>query len=216
MRFTISKYSRFKNTSFKYIGIMLVMLVSSIAKLDAQDTTFNVDGQKFTLSDAIVRNNFDYKAILQKIKEDTSFYKAFKTLRTIGYSSYNYIQMKDKNEKVVATLNSKTKQTRKDNCRTMEVLEEQVTGNLRDASGNYNYITPSLYASLFFTKGTICGETNIVKGKQRTIRGSGIEKAKEQLSQEVSALLQDKRVANIINNSVSKEEAQSKIQQFLS
>jgi hypothetical protein len=89
--------------------------------------------------------------------------------------------MKDKNEKVVATLNSKTKQTRKDNCRTMEVLEEKVTGNLRDASGEYNYVTPSLYASLFFTKGAICGETNIVKGKVRAIRGSGIEKAKEQL-----------------------------------
>jgi hypothetical protein len=38
-----------------------------------------------------------------------------------------------------------------------------------------------LYASLFFTKGSICGETNIVSGKKRTIEGSGIEKAKEQL-----------------------------------
>lgn len=180
MRFTRSKCKNFKYTGFKYIGIMLLMLVLN-ANVYAQDTTFNEGGQKFTLSDAIVRNNFDYKAILQKIKEDTSFYKAFKTLRTIGYSSYNYIQMKDKNEKVVATLNSKTKQTRKNNCRTMEVLEEKVTGNLRDAFGNYNYVTPSLYASLFFTKGSICGETNIVKGKVREIRGSGIEKAKEQL-----------------------------------
>ena len=42
------------------------------------------------------------------------------------------------------------------------------------------------------------------------------QKAKEQLSQEVSALLQDEAIANIVNNSVSKEEAQSKIQQFLS
>ena len=180
MRFTSSKYKSFKYTGFKYIGIMLLVLVLN-TNVNAQDTSFNVEGQNFTLSDAIVRNNFDYKAILQKIKEDTSFYKAFKTLRTIGYSSYNYIQMKDKNEKVLATLNSKTKQTRKDNCRTMEVLEEKVTGNLRDASGDYNYVTPSLYASLFFTKGTICGETNIVKGKVREIRGSGIEKAKEQL-----------------------------------
>jgi len=180
MRFTSSKCIGFKYSGFKYIGIMLLMLVLN-ANVYAQDTTFNDGGQKFTLSDAIVRNNFDYKAILQRIKEDTSFYKAFKTLRTIGYSSFNYIQMKDKNEKVVATLNSKTKQTRKDNCRTMEVLEEKVTGNLRDAFGNYNYVTPSLYASLFFTKGTICGETNIVKGKVREIRGSGIEKAKEQL-----------------------------------
>jgi len=180
MRFTSSKCKGFSYLGFKYIGIMLVMLVLN-ANVNAQDTTFNEGGQNFTLSDAIVRNHFDYKAILQRIKEDTSFYKAFKTLRTIGYSSYNYIQMKDKNEKVVATLNSKTKQTRKDNCRTMEVLEEQVSGNLRDASGSYNYVTPSLYASLFFTKGTICGETNIVKGKVREISGSGIDKAKEQL-----------------------------------
>ena len=175
MRFTSSKY-----TGFKYIGIILAIFIFN-TNVSAQDSTFNDGGQNFTLSDAIVRNHFDSKAILQRIKEDTSFYKAFKTLRTIGYSSYNHIEMKDKNENVVATLNSKTKQTRKDNCRSMEVLEEQVTGNLRDASGSYNYVTPSLYASLFFTKGTICGETNIVKGKVREITGSGIEKAKEQL-----------------------------------
>lgn len=42
------------------------------------------------------------------------------------------------------------------------------------------------------------------------------QKAKAQLNQEVSALLQDEAVANIVNNSVSKEEAQSKIQTFLS
>ena len=180
MFFTISECNDFKYTRFKYIGLLFVFIVFN-TKLNAQDTTFSDGGQNFTLTDAIVRNHFDYKAILQKIKEDTSFYKAFKTLRTIGYSSYNFIQMKDKNEKVVATLNSKTKQTRKDNCRSMEVLEEQVTGNLRDAAGSYNYVTPSLYASLFFTKGTICGETNIVKGKVREIKGSGIEKAKEQL-----------------------------------
>jgi hypothetical protein len=156
-------------------------LIVFIAPVFAQDSTINEQGQKFTLTDAIVRNHFDYKDILQRIKEDTSFYKAFKTLRTIGYSSYNHIEMKDKNEAVVATLNSKTKQTRKNNCRSMEVLEETTTGNLRNPSGEYNYVTPSLYASLFFTKGTICGETNLVAGKKRIVQGSSMEKAKEQL-----------------------------------
>ena len=156
-------------------------LIVFIAPAIAQDSTINDQGQKFTLTDAIVRNHFDYKDILKRIKEDTSFYKAFKTLRTIGYSSYNHIEMKDKNEVVVATLNSKTKQTRKNNCRSMEVLEETTTGNLRHPSGEYNYVTPSLYASLFFTKGTICGETNVVAGKKRIVQGSSMEKAKEQL-----------------------------------
>jgi hypothetical protein len=127
--------------------------------------------------DTIINN----KDILQKIKEDTSFYKAFRTLRTIGYSSYNFIQMMDKNNTMQASLNSKTRQNKVAGCRTMDVLEETVTGNLRNAKGDYNYVTPSLYASLFFTKGSICGETNIVSGKKRTIEGSGIEKAKEQL-----------------------------------
>jgi hypothetical protein len=147
----------------------------------AQDTAVNVDNGQFTLSEAIVRNNFDYKAVLQRIKEDTSFYKAFKTLRTIGYSSYNHIEMKDKNGKRTASLDSKTRQNKIGDCRTMDVLEENIVGDLKKASGDYNYTTPALYASLFFTKGSICGETNIVKGKNRTISGSGLEKAKDQL-----------------------------------
>jgi hypothetical protein len=147
----------------------------------AQDTTLNLANQSFTLTDAIVRNNFDYKDILERIKRDTSFYKAFKTLRTIGYSSFNHIEMYDKNQKMVASLDSRTIQNKIGACRTMDVIEEKTFGNLRDSKGEYNYVTPSLYASLFFTKGQICGETNIVKGKKRTIQGSGIEKAKEQL-----------------------------------
>jgi hypothetical protein len=160
---------------------LLVISVFALSQSWAQDTSFQVANQSFTLADAIVRNNFDYKAILEKIKRDTSFYKAFKTLRTIGYSSFNHIEMYDKNQKMVASLDSKTRQNKIGDCRTMDLLEEKTFGNLRNGKGDYNYVTPSLYASLFFTKGQICGENNIVKGKKRTIQGSGIDKAKEQL-----------------------------------
>ena len=162
-------------------SFLFLMCMSLVGHSWAQDTTLNLANQSFTLTDAIVRNNFDYKAILEKIKRDTSFYKAFKTLRTIGYSSFNHIEMYDKNQRMEASLDSRTRQNRIGGCRTMDVLEEKTFGNLRDRKGAYNYVTPSLYASLFFTKGQVCGETNIVKGKKRTIQGSGIEKAKEQL-----------------------------------
>ncbi|MFX4462464.1 hypothetical protein ABTA61_19870, partial [Acinetobacter baumannii] len=47
---------------------------------------------------------------------------------------------------------------------------------------NYNYLTAELYAGLFFTTGSVCGETNIVKGKQiSTANTSGMGKHKEQL-----------------------------------
>jgi hypothetical protein len=160
---------------------LILVCIILVGQSWAQDTTLSFENQTFTLADVIIRNNFEYKDILERIKRDTSFYKAFKTLRTIGYSSFNHIEMYDKNQKMQASLDSRTRQNRIGDCRTMDVLEEKTFGNIRDGNGEYNYLTPSLYASLFFTKGTICGETNIVKGKKRTIQGSGIEKAKEQL-----------------------------------
>lgn len=147
-----------------------------------QDTTLVIDDQKITLGEVVVRNNFDYRKVLKIIQEDTTFYKAFKNLRIIGYTSFNSIQMLDKKGKVQASLNSKTRQTRADGCRTMEVLQEQVTGDFYDRKGGYNYNTAELYASLFFTKGKECGEDNIVKGRKLTTEGKkGIEKQKEQL-----------------------------------
>jgi hypothetical protein len=164
----------------KYLLAALLLLTD--AKVLAQDTTVLIDEKRFTLAEVVVRNNIDYKYLLEQIKEDTTFYKAFRNLRVLGYSSYNDIQMKDKKGVVVASLYSKTKQNRVGACRNMDVLEEKITGDFYDAQRNYNYTTPELYASLFFTKGTICGENNIVKGKNTTTTNKkGIEKHKEQL-----------------------------------
>ena len=144
---------------FTYLIALAVLVFSSKASF-AQDTIYNDAGLDYTLSEVIVRNNFDYKEVLKKIKEDSSFYKAFKTLRTIGYTSYNHIEMKDKNGVMQASLDSKTRQNYEGACRTMDVLEERISGNLKKSDGTYNYMTPSLYASLFFTDGKICNETN--------------------------------------------------------
>jgi hypothetical protein len=130
----------------------------------------------------VVRNNFDYKKLLSQIKEDTTFYKAFRNLRVIGFSSYNDIKMLDKKGNTKASMLSKTRQNRVGDCRTMDVLEETVTGDFYDSKHNYNYMTPELYAGLFFTKGTICGENNIVKGRNLvTADKKGMDKHKEQL-----------------------------------
>ena len=64
----------------------------------------------------------------------------------------------------------------------MDVLEETVTGDFYDSKHNYNYMTPELYAGLFFTKGKICGENNIVKGRNLMVADKkGLDKHKEQL-----------------------------------
>jgi hypothetical protein len=130
----------------------------------SQDTTVIIDEHRFTLAEVVVRNNFNYRTLLTQIQNDTTFYKAFRNLRVLGFSSYNDIKMLDKKGAVKASLFSKTRQNRVDGCRTMDVLEENVTGDFYDKKKEYNYLTPELYAGLFFTKGKVCGENNIVKG----------------------------------------------------
>lgn len=148
----------------------------------SQDTTVIIDEHRFTLGEVVVRNNFNYKTLLSQIKEDTTFYKAFRNLRILGFSSYNDIQMKDKKGAVKASLFSKTRQNHADGCRTMDVLEEKVFGDFYDKKKNFNYMTPELYAGLFFTTGKVCGENNIVKGRiMNASNKSGMEKHKEQL-----------------------------------
>ncbi len=161
---------------------LLFILLLVGGKTIAQDTTVIIDEKRFTLAEVVVRNNFDYKALLERIKEDTTFYKAFRNLRILGFTSFNDIKMLDKKGAVKASLYSKTRQNRRYGCRTMDVLEEQVTGDFYDSKKEYNYTTPELYASLFFTKDSVCGENNIVRGKTRSLSDKrGLEKHKEQL-----------------------------------
>ncbi|GGH82829.1 hypothetical protein HNQ91_005907 [Filimonas zeae] len=160
--------------------IIILLIVSWCAK--AQDTTVYIDKHAFTLQEVVVRNNMDYKGLLERIKNDTTFYKAFRNLRIIEFAALNDIVMLDKNDKVKASYFSKTKQHRADGCRTTEVQELQTTGDFLDNDSNFNYLTGQMYGSLFLTKGRICGENNIVKGGSITTEGkSGMEKHKEQL-----------------------------------
>lgn len=138
-------------------------------------------GKETTLSEVVIRNDLNIVNFLQRVKEDTTFYKAFRTLHILEFTSLNDIKMLDKKAQVKASLFSKTKQSRINNCRTMQVLEEKATGDMYAGSA-FNYYTAELYAGLFFTKGQVCNETNIVAGTERNVRSkSGIEKHKEQL-----------------------------------
>ena len=133
------------------------------------------------LSEVVVRSGLDVNGFLKLVKDDTSFYKAFRNLRVLGFTSLNNVRMFDKKGRTQASLYSKTRQLHSNGCRSMEVLEERTTGDMYDKNG-MNYYTAELYASLFFTRGRICGETNIVAGTERDVRSkSGVEKHKEQL-----------------------------------
>ena len=150
--------------------------------LHKKDTTVEVGKKTITLSEVVVDNKLNVPNFINRIKNDSSFYKAFRNLHLLNFSSINDIRMMDKSGNAQATLFSKTKQLRDSNCRRMEVLEEQATGDFYTSDHQYNYYTAQMYASLFFTNGNVCGEDNIVAGKEFSTEGkSGMEKHKEQL-----------------------------------
>src|SRR5690348_9406383 len=111
----------------KYRLIVLALLFS--ASCFAQDTTgVNALGKETVLSEVVIRNDFDVNKFLLRVKNDTTFYKAFRTLHILGFTSLNDIKMLDKHGKIEAFLYSRTRQNRVNGCRTMDVLEQKTIG----------------------------------------------------------------------------------------
>jgi hypothetical protein len=148
----------------------------------SKDSAFIWEGRQVSLSPIVIRSGTNVPGFIRKVEDDTTFYKAFKNLRVLNFSSLNDVRMLDKKGRVEASLYSKTRQWASRGCRVTNVLEEKTTGDFYANSGDYNYYTAELYASLFFSKDTVCGQTNVLKDMQRTLRGKkGLEKNKEQL-----------------------------------
>jgi len=167
----------------KTIFLLAGLLFFSICSFSQEDTSdVGAVRRMVNLSEVVVRSDLNVPKFLQLIKNDTTFYKAFKNLRVLGFTSLNDIRMKDKKNEIIATLESKTRQNRINGCRTMDVLEEKSSGDIYDKKRQWNYYTAELYAGLFFTQGKVCGETNIVTGIERNVQNKkGLDKHKEQL-----------------------------------
>lgn len=164
--------------------LIILLLIWLGYPANAQEDSLDNErlAKMINLSEVVIRSDLNVPNFIRRVKEDTTFYKAFRSLHLVGFTSLNDIQIMNKKGKLKASLQSKTRQHRNKGCRTMEVLEEKTTGDFYDKSGQYNYYTAQLYSSLFFTIDTICNENNIVKGIEFNTRSKkGLDKHKEQL-----------------------------------
>lgn len=137
------------------------------------------------LDPIVVKSGFDVNAFIRRVRTDTTFYKAFKSMRLVPYTSHNSIAIYDKKGQVAASFKSTTRQQRAGNCRTIQVAEQQMTGDYFKRNGQYNYYTAELFGYLFNVDkpGQVCNENDIVNGIAET-RGKGpIEKSTYQLKQ---------------------------------
>lgn len=161
---------------------LLCFFCFAAGRLHAQDSSFTIEDKVVTLREVVVRSNLNVPAFVQRVKDDTSFYKAFLNLKVLGYTSLNDIRMLDKAGKTRAALISKTRQSVSDSCRWMQVLQESVSGDMYTSDKAFNYYTAQMYAGIFFARDTICGESNIVAGTSFNVQDKkGLARHKEQL-----------------------------------
>jgi hypothetical protein len=166
----------------KLLALTLCIALSAPLVLIAQDSSVNFENKAVILKEVVVRSNLNVPAFIQRVKDDTTFHKAFQNLKVLGYTSLNDIRMLDKKNVPKATLVSKSIQEVGHGCRWMKILGEKATGDIYDSQHQFNYYTAQLYSSIFFALDTVCGETNIVAGTTFSTQGkSGINKHKEQL-----------------------------------
>lgn len=161
---------------------MILLCISVRTPAQQKSDTFHMGDQPVVLSEIVISRRLDVASFIERVKNDTTFYKAFRNLHILGYTAHNDIRMLDKKGNPEASLRSLTIQTRQGGCRKMKVVRQEVTGDMLNASGEFNYYTAQVYAGLFFTKDSVCGEDNLVKGREFSTEGlSGMEKHKEQL-----------------------------------
>lgn len=167
----------------KQLLLYCTFMALIVPKLAAQDST--VSGLHIMMDEVVIKaakNGWDLAGFIRRMKEDTTFYKAFLGLRIVAYTSDNEIHILDEDNKTLAHLENRTLQTMKGDCRTVQVANEKVSGGYYDRKKQARYYTAELFGNLFFRpRVNECGATDII-GRQARAKGK-IEKNKEQLKQ---------------------------------
>jgi len=144
--------------------------------------TGSIFSQPVSMDSFVVKSGFDINAFIRLVKNDTTFYKAFRSMHLVPYTAQNKIEVyhKQKNS-IIASEYCISNQHIVNNCRITTIAEQSTTGNYYKRNGEYNYYTASLFHYLFLPQSTICNEDDIVAGKIYAPAKSKLEKNKEEL-----------------------------------
>lgn len=127
-----------------------------------QKDTSSPDISAYFYLDSVVvaasRTGLDVSDFIRLIREDQSFYKAFRNLRFVGYEAENDIQFFDKKGQKQAFHESKTSQHSNGRCREMDFLEKTESTGYRKKSGELRYYTSRMFERLFYTEKRVCSD----------------------------------------------------------
>lgn len=163
----------------------LLCLTATYVRAQRYDTAsiFNTPVSMDTVVVRAARGGWDVREFIKKIQTDTTFYKAFKSIRILPYTAQNDIRIYGSDNDIVASMRSKTVQHVFKTCRSMQTFDRHTTGDFYKKNGDYTYYTAALYDYLFFTRDTVCNNSDVVAGSMEEQGSGSIEKNKYRLKQ---------------------------------
>ena len=144
------------------MSLVCFLLVLSLIS-HAQDSTNKYKG--IVLSSVVIADmnkGFDIDKFIERIKKDTTFYKAFKSISLFSCTQYNDIAFFDKKGDATAYYNSISKQTYDGRCREMQNSNERFSKDYFKKKNEPRFITAQFYHKLFMINEKQCNENDIV------------------------------------------------------
>ena len=113
-------------------------------------------------------NEFDIKTFIQRIKDDTTFYQAFKNLRYYPHKALGDLWVYNKREKEKATEKISVTQYLDESYMWQDRKTISSSGKLRTKKGKYRFTTAEVYYDIFFPSDTIPVSTEITDVKEES------------------------------------------------
>lgn len=146
----------------------------------AQEVVKVINLDQFTVSAAT--DSFDVSDFVERVRNDTSFYKAFLNLKYFPHKVEGAVAVFKKDESERGTMKRRATQylDEGDIMRT-EITFEETNGNIRKRNGEWKYLTAEMYDDVFFPEGPERVSNRIKSTEQELVSGSRIDKHKAQL-----------------------------------
>jgi len=151
----------------KIAVIILLSFISSLLFSQEDEKIYN-SIQLDTLT-IFAQNEFDTKTFIQRIKDDTTFYQAFKNLRYYPHKALGDLWVYNKKEKEKATEKISVTQYLNESYMWQDRKTNSSSGKLRTKKGKYRFITAEVYYDIFFPSDTIPVSTEITDVKEESV-----------------------------------------------
>lgn len=106
------------------------------------------------------KTGFDVNNFIDMVREDTSFYQAFKNLRLISHNANHKQEFFNEKGKSVDFYRARTQLSPSGNCKEIKYLSKETSKAYIKKNGERKYVTAKLYERVFLPAGKICASAN--------------------------------------------------------